>query len=151
MFSGVGPFSILIAKSNPNATIYSIESNPDGYKLMIRNSRLNKVEGKIIPILGDAATKVRERLIGVGDHILMPLPEGGNNYLDSALLALKPRGGVIHYYRNIKQSDNMNDEIKNELASHISDPWEVTATRIVSDVGPGWVQVVTDVNVRGSS
>jgi len=151
MFSGVGPFSIMIAKSNPNATIYSIESNPDGYRLMIRNSRLNKVDGKIIPILGDAASKVRERLIGVGDHVLMPLPEGSHNYLDSALLALKPRGGIIHYYRNLKQSDNTNEEIKNELALHISQPWEVTASRIVSDVGPGWIQVVTDVKVQGNS
>jgi len=151
MFSGVGPFSILIAKSNPNATIYSIESNPDGYKLMIKNSRLNKVDGKIIPILGDAASKVRERLVGVGDHVLMPLPEGSHNYLDSALLALKPSGGIIHYYRNIKHTDNTNEEIKNELAAHISQPWEVIASRIVSDVGPGWIQVVTDVKVQGNS
>jgi len=151
MFSGVGPFSIMIAKSNPNATIYSIESNPDGYELMIRNSRLNKVDGKIIPILGDAASKVKENLTGVADHVLMPLPEESHNYLGHAVLALKPGGGIIHYYRNIKQSDNMKDEIEDELAAHISGPWEVTATRIVSEVGPGWVQVVTDVNVLGSS
>ncbi|MCH8022230.1 MAG: class I SAM-dependent methyltransferase family protein [Thaumarchaeota archaeon] len=151
MFSGVGPFSILIAKGNPNATIYSIESNPYGYELMIRNSRLNRVEGKVISIFGDCVSIVKENLVGVGDHVLMPLPEESPNYLGSAVLALKPRGGIIHYYRNIKQSDNMKFEIEDELASHISRPWEVMASRIVSDVGPGWVQIVADVKVKGAS
>ncbi|MFQ6010551.1 MAG: class I SAM-dependent methyltransferase family protein [Nitrososphaerales archaeon] len=148
MFSGIGPFSILIAKANPNATIYSIESNPHGYELMMRNSRLNKVEGKVIPIFGDAASKVKENLIGISDHVLMPLPEESHNYLESALLALKPSGGIIHYYRNIKQTDRMKSDIEYELASRISGRWEVVVSRIVSDVGPGWVQVVADVKVR---
>ncbi len=105
----------------------------------------------MIPLFGDAASKVKENLIGVADHVLMPLPEESHNYLGSALLALKPGGGMIHYYRNIKQSDNMRSEIESELAARISGPWEVTASRIVSDVGPGWVQVVADVMVHGTT
>ncbi|MCP8322530.1 MAG: class I SAM-dependent methyltransferase family protein, partial [archaeon] len=49
MFSGVGSFSILIAKHQPSSMIYSIDINPDAYNLMLENIKLNKVSDRVIP------------------------------------------------------------------------------------------------------
>jgi tRNA (guanine37-N1)-methyltransferase len=54
MFAGVGSFSIIIAKHSDAQRIYSIDVNPVAIHYMQENIRLNRVYGKIIPILEDA-------------------------------------------------------------------------------------------------
>jgi tRNA (guanine37-N1)-methyltransferase len=102
MFAGVGCFSILIAKLQPQTRIYSIDLNPHAYEYMKENVALNRVEGQVIPICGDAGDET-EKLRGVADRVLMPLPEQAYAFLPSAVRALnldkEGRGeGVIHYY-----------------------------------------------------
>ncbi len=95
MFAGVGCFSILIAKVQPRTKIYSIDVNPHAYEYMKENVTLNKVEGKVIPILGDAKEEA-EKLEGVADRILMPLPEQAHAFLPSAVRALHlDKGGAV--------------------------------------------------------
>lgn len=54
MFSGISPFPVSIAKKQKLVgKIYAIEINPQAHKYAIENVKLNKLEGKIIPILGD--------------------------------------------------------------------------------------------------
>ncbi|MFW9895979.1 MAG: class I SAM-dependent methyltransferase family protein, partial [Candidatus Thorarchaeota archaeon] len=48
MFAGVGPFSIQIAKLNP-VEIHAFDINPEAYKYLKINIKLNKLKGKIIP------------------------------------------------------------------------------------------------------
>ena len=105
MFSGVGCFSIIIAKIQPQTKIYSIDVNPYAYEYMNENVRLNKMEGSVIPILGDVREELkRSGLEGVADRVLMPLPEEAHSFLPLAVRALKldkdkeGAGGVIHYY-----------------------------------------------------
>ena len=54
MFAGVGCFSIIIAKRQPTAKVYSIDINPAAVQFMQENIRLNRVYGKVVPLLGDA-------------------------------------------------------------------------------------------------
>jgi tRNA (guanine37-N1)-methyltransferase len=48
MFSGVGCFSILIAKAS-GSKVYSIDVNPTAYECMQENVRLNRVINRVIP------------------------------------------------------------------------------------------------------
>ncbi|MGB9660173.1 MAG: class I SAM-dependent methyltransferase [Nitrososphaerales archaeon] len=148
MFAGIGSFSIVIAKHQPDSTIYSIDINPDAYDLMLENIKLNKVFDRVIPLLGDAKSIIKDSLRGIADRVLMPLPEKAIDYFDVALLALKPRG-VIHYYTHVHTSKN-EDPIKKavkEVEERLRLNYEILEARIVRDVGPRWHQLVLDLLV----
>ena len=106
MFAGVGCFSILIAKLQPQVTVYSVDVNPHAFAYMQENVALNRVEGRVIPILGDAG-EVAAELQGRIDRVLMPLPEHAPAFLPAAVRALRwwsgrdegdRKAGMIHYY-----------------------------------------------------
>lgn len=158
MFSGVGCFSIAIAKMQPQTKIYSIDVNPYAVEYMKKNVALNRVEGKVIPILGDAREEL-ERLEGVADRVLMPLPEHAHSFLPSAVRALNldKRGGrgVIHYYdvsTGRKDGDLFNmplERAKEIISSAFGDSLsiEVEEKRIVRSVAPRKYHVVLDLRV----
>src|SRR5208283_1788260 len=51
MFSGVGCFSIVIAKTVGKTKVFSIDVNPTAVQYMEENVRINRVYGKVIPLL----------------------------------------------------------------------------------------------------
>jgi len=153
MFAGVGCFSILIAKRSKADKVYSIDLNPWAIKYAIENIRLNRVEHVVEAILGDAKTIIKERLLETADRVLMPLPEKAYEYLDYAIDALKPNGGMIHYYdfthagRNEDPICKVKEKISRKLNKFGID-FKVEFGRIVRTVGPRWFQVVLDVRVN---
>jgi len=98
LFAGVGCYSIIVAKHSRAAKIYSIDKNPVAFEYMLENIRINKVGDRVVPILGDAREVVKRQLAGKADRVLMPLPELGRKFFEVALQALKPAGGIIHFY-----------------------------------------------------
>ena len=52
MFAGVGCFSIIIAKTVDQSKVFSIDVNPVAAQFMKENIRLNRVFGKVVPLLG---------------------------------------------------------------------------------------------------
>ena len=153
MFSGVGCYSIAIAKHSMPLKIISIDVNPSAFSLLEENIRLNRMEKKIIPLLGDAKNKINKELHGTTDRILMPLPEKAYTYLDYAVLALKPEGGWIHYY-DFEYAKSNEDPIKkveakvSEKMFKLCPNFQVKFGRIVRPIGPNWHQVVLDINVK---
>lgn len=101
MFAGVGPFSILIAKMNPNARVVAIDKNPEAIRYLKENVILNKVKNVEVKE-GDA----REEVIGLSgaDHVIMNLPHSNLEFLDAALSIIK-NGGVIHFYAIAHEDD----------------------------------------------
>jgi tRNA (guanine37-N1)-methyltransferase len=95
MFGGIGMFSIMIAKRK-KCTVYSIDINPFAVKLCEENITLNKLEGEIISIQGDASQIIASRLENKSDRTLMLLPEKSDEFLKDAILTTK-NGGIIHY------------------------------------------------------
>lgn len=95
MFAGVGPFPVLIAK-NHDVKIYAVDINPEAYKYSEKNIELNKVQDKVIPILGDVR-EVLENKDVKADRIIMNLPGSAYEFLDTAVQHIK-HGGIIHYY-----------------------------------------------------
>lgn len=94
LFSGIGPFSLLIAK-NHDCSIVAVDHNPRAIDLLKENMNLNRLIGRIEPCVEDAAD-VLERLSGV-DRIIMNLPHGASSFVEMAKDSLKP-GGVINFY-----------------------------------------------------
>src|SRR5919199_1142925 len=80
MFAGVGTYSILIAKNNKSCKVYSIDSNPVANELAFINTKLNKVQGQVIPICGDAREVIIRQLKGTSTRVLMPLPEKAKEF-----------------------------------------------------------------------
>jgi len=108
MFAGIGPFSILIAKTREPKMVYAIDSNPDAIRFMEENIELNHV-GAVKPVHGDAREEVAK--LGQADRIIMNLPHSAYDFLPEAIRALRP-GGVIHYYEIMEESEldrRMND------------------------------------------
>jgi tRNA (guanine37-N1)-methyltransferase len=110
LFTGVGPFSILIAKNRPDVKVFAIDINPVAINLAEKNIRLNRVEDRVAPILGDARRLVEERFSGVADRVIMNLPEKSNEFVDVACKALKPSGGTIHYYGFVRLPETIHDK-----------------------------------------
>lgn len=101
MFAGVGPFSILLAKYR-EVSVTSMDINPVAIDLLRINAFLNKIEGKITPLLGDSSTLIRD--FKDLDRIIMNLPHGSLSFMEQALSSLK-LGGHIHYYEICSQEN----------------------------------------------
>ena len=149
MFAGVGPYSILIAKKVKDVKVYSIDNNPEAYRYMQENIKLNKVEHKVVPLLGDAAEIIKSMLQRVADRVIMPLPEKALTYLPIAYQALKEGKGTIHYYEHIfyeKGEDPLQKALEH-VKGKVTFGFDVEYSGVVREVGPRLAQVVLDLRV----
>lgn len=109
LFAGVGPFSVLIAKKNSDARVYAVDINPEAVAFLKKNIRLNRVDNRVIPICGNARQVVEDQLLGIADRVIMNLPEKASEFIDAACKAVKPSGGIVHYYEFIRLPDTLED------------------------------------------
>ena len=150
MFAGVGTYSILIAKNNKTCKVYSIDSNPIANELALVNAELNKVQERVIPICGDAREVIVKQLRGTSTRVLMPLPEKAKEFVDSAVMALREKKGMIHYFAHIKATskklvlDNAALDVMYAFTNH---DYRIVSTRVVREVGPRMYQTVSDIIV----
>ncbi|MEM2342396.1 MAG: class I SAM-dependent methyltransferase family protein [Candidatus Bathyarchaeia archaeon] len=156
MFAGVGCFSIIIARYSRAEKIYSIDINPDAVHYMRLNTFMNKVDGIVKPMEGDAGEIIVSKLQNMADRVLMPLPEKAYHHLDYALMALKPSGGIIHYY-DFEHAGRDEDPIPkvmrkvSEKLLNLDVKFEIPSARIVRTVGPRWYQVVLDIFITNKN
>lgn len=154
IFAGVGSFSVLIAKYGRAKIVYSIDVNPSAIKFMQENVRLNRVQGHVVPIFGDAKQVLVGRLRNRVDRVVMPLPEKAYEYLDCVVMALRPRGGWIHYYdfEHASKKDNPVEKVKTKVSEKLQKlkvDSVVKFGRVVRHTGPNWYQIVLDIKIRG--
>jgi tRNA (guanine37-N1)-methyltransferase len=109
LFAGVGPFSVLIAKKNPDVKVYAVDINPEAVEFLKKNIRLNRVDNLVIPIQGNARQAVENQLLGIADRVIMNLPEKALEFVDAACKAVKPSGGIVHYYAFNRLPDTLED------------------------------------------
>ncbi|MBS7288096.1 MAG: class I SAM-dependent methyltransferase family protein [Candidatus Freyarchaeota archaeon] len=147
MFSGVGGFSIPIAK-RADCRVYSVDLNPYAIRYLEENVRLNRVEGRVIPVLGDAASFTPPVPI---DRVLMPLPLKSYSYLDHAARTIKS-GGTIHYYDVIvERGGSPIEELKRKVTGRLRElgvEAEVVYGRRMRSIAPRRSLAVLDVKVR---
>jgi tRNA (guanine37-N1)-methyltransferase len=147
LFAGVGPFAVLIAKNHEDVKVYAIDVNPEAVKLLERNILLNRVQYRVLPVRGDARLIVEDKLSGVGDRVIMNLPENAAEFIDVACKALKPEGGVVHFYRFVRLPDSV-DALKRRFAEAVEKAGRKVArflcVRTVRETAPYEWQVVLD-------
>lgn len=140
MFAGIGPFSIAIAHEK-HVEIYAIDINPEAIYYMKENIKLNKLHGKINPILGD----VKEILKGglEADRIIMNLPETAYLFLEVAINSLK-KGGILHYYEFAHDYDKPLQRIKKAADAR---EIKLLDRRKVKSKSPGIWQIAIDAKI----
>jgi tRNA (guanine37-N1)-methyltransferase len=131
MFTGVGPFSVDIARKH-EVKIYAIDINPDAINYLMENIKLNRVNEKIKPLLGDV-NEVLDHLNVHADRIIMNLPGSAWEFLPLALEHLKP-GGVLHYYQFSQDFDEPVERVRK--AAHLRQV-EILNKRKVKSSSPG--------------
>lgn len=150
MFAGVGPYALMIAKKQPLvAKVVAIELNPVAYNYMLENVRLNKLEGKVVPVLGDVKIEAKH-WFGVCDRVVMPLPRGAHMFLDVAFQCLKAEGGILHFYHWAPENDLYTGALAHlEREARLRNvKIEVLDARVVSEYAPRTYKVCLDVLVR---
>ena len=151
LFAGIGPFAVLFAKLHEDVKVYAVDVNPSAVEFLKRNVRLNRVDGKVHPVLGDARQVVKKRLAGVADRVIMNLPEKALEFVDVACEALKPEGGVVHFYSFVRESD-----LLKETKLHFVETAEKSGRRVeqflysrfVRETAPYEWQAVLDAKIR---
>ncbi len=151
LFAGVGPFAIPIAKKNKNVRVYAIDLNPEAVALLKKNVALNRTETQISPILGDARRIVRKNLSGKADRVIMNLPEIADEFVDVACEAIKPEGGIIHYYCFVNAPDPI-EEAQVRLTEAVKQNnrrvAKIILVKKVREVAPYAWQMVVDARIQ---
>ena len=150
LFAGVGPFSVLIAKKNPKVKVYAVDINPEAIELLKINVRLNRVENLVFPILGEARQITANKLKGLADRVIMNLPETAIEFVDAACQAIKPQGGIIHFYAFVRSPDSIEN-----LKLHFCQAVEETGRKVgeflyaksIRETAPYESQIVLDAKV----
>lgn len=145
MFAGVGPFSILIAKSS-GARVTSCEINEFAARLHEENNRLNKVQA-IVQVVDADASELPGLVRTKFDRVLMPHPSQADKFLGVALKMAKKRG-TVHYYRHVLGRDEQEAAaaVRAELAEAVPKGSKFMLRR-VREIGPRWVEIVADVRL----
>jgi len=146
MFAGVGPYSILIAKSEKPSKVMAIDKNPDAVRYLRENIILNSAKN-IEAIEGDAR-KEAKKFAGTADHVIMNLPHSAFEFLDSAVLLTKP-GGIIHYYGITPEDDLFESSIEliREAAEKAGRKIEVLEKRVVRSYAPHQYNICIEVRI----
>ena len=111
MFTGVAPFSIMIAKYASPKIIYAIDKNQDAVEYARQNIKRNNVLDKIEVIHADVK-KIHNILEGVeADRIIMNLPFSAHLFFPYALKIIADVC-TIHYY-TILEEERIQERFEN--------------------------------------
>jgi tRNA (guanine37-N1)-methyltransferase len=151
LFAGVGPFAIQIAKKRKSVKVYAVDINPYAVEFLKENVRLNRVEGKVFPILGDARQIAKDRLSGLADRVIMNLPESAIEFVDAACKVTKVAGGTVHFYGFVNASGSV-ENLQLLLAESIEKSGrgleKILSSRLVRATAPHEWQVVVDAKIH---
>jgi len=150
MFAGIGYFSLPIAKHSNVERIYSIELNPESYKYLEENIKLNHLEQKIVPIKGDCSVEVvKFSESGIrADRIIMGVFPAPKDYIEEALSLVKDKGTMFHYEGVVEKNNfiALFEEFK-EIALNEGYNCELNSHRFVKSYGPYLYHTVLDIFV----
>jgi tRNA wybutosine-synthesizing protein 2 len=150
MFAGIGYFSLPIAKHSSPERIYSIEINPIAYEFLVENIKINHLESKIIPILGNSNEEVKKlSKFGIkADRVIMGVFPAPKDFIDEALELTKENGTVFHY-EGVEKKENFINLFKefNEIAQKQKFNCTLLSKRFVKSYGPGLYHIVLDILV----
>jgi len=146
MFAGIGYFTLPMARAG--ATVTAVERNPDSFRYLIENVRLNGVDDRVHPYRADCRDVAPELADDPVARIVMGYYDA-HEYLDSALAALAS-GGVVHVHEATPEPlvfDRPIERIEAAAADAGRDV-EILDTRRVKSHSEGVVHVVVDARIE---
>jgi len=148
MFSGSGVYPLVIAKNSKCKEVYGIEINPIAHRYALENAKKNKLESRVKLFLGD----VRKVLPKMNkkkkfERILMPLPKGGEHFLDLALKYVKNKG-IVHFYDFLHENEfeKANEKIKKACIKS-NKRYKIMKMVKCGQYAPGFFRVCVDFQV----
>ncbi len=148
MFSGVGPFSILVARMSrrADAKVFAIDKNQRAVDYLIRNARRNRA-WNLTAVCGDSGKETPRiaRTVGKADRVIMNLPASADAFLAAAVSSLRT-GGCLHYYR-LMPKDSARARMEEELAQHAQ--FGTDGFREVEEYSPSRSVYVVDAIMEG--
>ncbi len=147
MFAGIGYFSLPLAVYQRPKRVISCELNEVSYGYLLENIALNKVEGKVEPILGDNRALPGD---GFADRVVMGYVKTTHEFLHTAFRLLRS-GGVLHYHETCP-----NDLLPGRPVQRLRDAArgnrvEVLRFKEVKSYSPGVSHVVVDARFTRTS
>jgi tRNA wybutosine-synthesizing protein 2 len=151
MFAGIGYFSLPIAIHAKPKRIYSIELNPDSYKFLQENIKLNHVEHVIEPIYGNSKEEVIKLSKNgiMADRVIMGVFPAPKDFIEDALNLVKSKGTIFHYegVRDKEDYLSLYNEF-NEIVDKKNLSCELLSHRFVKSYGPKLYHIVLDIYVK---
>ena len=130
MFTGVAPFSVMIAKYGKPKIVFAIDKNKDAIHYAQKNITVNRVLDKIELIHADAIQldKILSKYHVKANRIIMNLPFSAYNFFETALKIIKNQA-IIHYYE-IQHEEKIKNRISqlSELANKFN--FDITSYKI---------------------
>jgi tRNA wybutosine-synthesizing protein 2 len=147
MFAGIGYFTLPLAVHQRPRRVISCELNEVAYGYLVENVALNKVEGRVEPILGDNRDLPGE---GFADRVVMGYVKTTHEFLQTAFRLLKS-GGAIHYHETCPNDLLPDRPVQRLRAAARGDKVEVLRFREVKSYSPGVSHVVVDARFTRTS
>jgi len=101
--------------------------------------------------LGDVRDIVKNGLAGIADRVIMNLPERAIEYVDVACEAIKPIGGIMHYYE-FTNAPKPREAARIRLIEVVREAnrsvRKILSTRTVRATAPYTWQVAVDVEIQ---
>mgnify|MGYP003977323977 CR=1 FL=1 len=136
MFSGIGPYPIVLYKLAKPKHITSIEISRECNIYQKENLKLNKIPKNRITLLpGDVKKQITKKL-GTFDIIMMARPNLKDTFLEQALLVSKKNTKI--FYHGFCNKDNLK-ELKEQLineAKTLKRKIKITNTEKAGDIAP---------------
>jgi tRNA (guanine37-N1)-methyltransferase len=135
MFSGVGPFGLVISRLSKAREIVMIELNREATKYAEENIRINKLSN-IRAVQGDVKRiipKFKEKF----DKIVMARPQLKETFLKEAFKASK-KGTIIYFYDFLQENEIPNASIKKiqEAAKKSKKKIKILAWKKCGEIAP---------------
>jgi tRNA wybutosine-synthesizing protein 2 len=144
MFSCVGQFALHVAKKD-NVRVIAIEINPEAYNFLVKNIRMNELEGKVSAILGDCRVVHPNH---VANRVIMGYLHNTETFLPFALDTLVENGGTIHMHRAVKEN-SIEDIITSITKICINRGYESEiGTRKIKHYSPGVRHIIFDIDTE---
>ncbi len=96
LFSGIGAYPLIIGRNSSARRVVGIEKNRAAHDFALRSLGLNRRVTNVTLLHGDVM-EAAPKLPGRFDRVVMPFPQGANDFLGEALDRLRPNG-MLHFY-----------------------------------------------------
>ena len=147
MFAGIGYFTLPLAVHQKPKRIVACELNDVSYGYLVENISLNKVDGKVEPILGDNRDLPGDAF---ADRVVMGYVKTTHEFLHTAFRLLKS-GGVLHYHETCPNELLPERPVQRLRGAAGKNKVEVLRFKEVKSYSPGVSHVVVDARFTRTS